>query len=243
MTEAAIEIAPSISRKYKKRRARFSSDPWPEIPGSGDSGKTMRYALAQRSRAAGRSLGDRMRHSPAERFTRAARLFSAFRASAAPGAKSVHGLSRLTLESWPPPRIARQPASSASRTSLPVSSLDRAAGLLSKLVAPSTDVDQAELRIRVARTLRRAAIDQSQASPRIASIALLLSDALVNSPGKDLTPERRQALSVGLDLLMDSFVPQEKEAGLFRALLDAGWEITGPFNRDEFADLLAEIGG
>jgi len=73
-------------------------------------------------------------------------------------------------------------------------------------------------------------------------VALLLSDTLINSPMKALTSERKQALSLGLSLLMDSFVPQEKEEALFRALLDAGWEITGPFNRSDFGDLIAKTG-
>jgi hypothetical protein len=43
-------------------------------------------------------------------------------------------------------------------------------------------------------------------------------------------------------MLMDSFVPQEREEELLRSLMDSGWEITAPFDHAEFADLAAQIG-
>jgi hypothetical protein len=129
----------------------------------------------------------------------------------------------------------------ASRSPLAVSSLDKATELLAQITADLAVLAQPALRIKAARSLRRAATDQSQVSPRIASVALLLSDALFNSPSIEITDERRDALRNGLDLLMDSFVPGDQEESFFRTLLSTGWQVTAPFDRDEFADLITQI--
>jgi len=131
----------------------------------------------------------------------------------------------------------------ASNLGLAVTSLDKAVQMLAALTTDEAQLSQGALRMQTARLLRRAAVDQDRQSPRVASVALLLSDALLNSALLEATAERRNALRLGLDLLMDSFVPQEREEQLVRALLDAGWEITAPFNQDEFADLIEQVSG
>jgi hypothetical protein len=127
-------------------------------------------------------------------------------------------------------------------TALTVTSLDKAVQMLATLTVDEGRLSEGDLRMRTARLLRRAAIDQNRASPRVASISLLLSDALLNTPVIEATQERQQALRLGLDMLMDSFVPQEREEELLRALMDSGWEVTAPFDHAEFADLVAQIG-
>lgn len=129
------------------------------------------------------------------------------------------------------------------RVALTVTSLDKAVQSLATLTTDDAQLSVGDLRIHAARLLRRAAVDQSRMSPRIASIALLLSDALLNSPTIEASSSQREALRLGLNLLMDSFVPQEREKELLRALMDSGWEITAPFNHDEFADLIEKVGG
>ena len=244
MTQASLEMAPSIRRKYRKSGGEGPSvgDVWVEmIPGSGDSGKLMRQAIAHKLWIARQTTGPASKTSAAERLARATRSHRAFAASGQQ-AKTILGHSKLNRRSWSSSRTGSgtrtQPV---TRPSFSVSSLDRAAELLARLTADSVDLGQPELRMQTARILRRAAVDQSQISPRVASISLLLSDTLVNSLTIDLTSERRQALRLGLDLLMDSFVPQEKEEELFRSLLNAGLEITGPFNHEEFTDLVARL--
>lgn len=125
--------------------------------------------------------------------------------------------------------------------SLTVTSLDRSVEALSSLTSAPAQFAQGELRARAARLLRRASVDQSRLSPRVAGIALLLSDALLNTPEPDPSAKKIQALRLGLDSLMDSFVSQQRERELVQTLLNAGWEITAPFDRDEFADLVSRI--
>lgn len=243
MTQTSLEIAPSIRRKYRQGGVEGPSvgDVWAEmIPGSGDSGKLMRQVIAHKLWIARQTTGSAPKTSATERLARATRSHRAFAVSGQ--AKTILGHSKLNLRSWSSSitgSVTR--TQTVTRPSFSVSSLDRATELLARLTADSVDSDQPELRMQTARILRRAAVDQSQISPRVASISLLLSDTLVNSLTIDLTPERRQALRLGLDLLMDSFVPQEKEEELFRSLLNAGLEITSPFNHEEFTDLVARL--
>jgi len=122
-----------------------------------------------------------------------------------------------------------------------VTSLDKAVDSLARLTIGEEQLSNGDLRIQSARLLRRAAVDQSRLAPRVGSIALLLSDSLLNSPGVEASNEKREALRLGLNLLMDSFVGEEREKKLYRALMNAGWEVTATFDHGEFADLLAQI--
>jgi len=117
-----------------------------------------------------------------------------------------------------------------------ISSLDRAVGILSTLVE-SEQLSRAAARAEAARALRRAGLDQSRINPRVASVAVLLSDALLNSPTLEPSAERRDALRFGRNLLVDPFVGNEQEEDLFLRLTRAGWEMTPPFDREAFAAL------
>jgi hypothetical protein len=159
----------------------------------------------------------------------------------APAIKSR--LKAIQVEGYGWARPKQTPRREIAAFNLSVTSLDRAVQMLATLASDEAHLSQGELRMQTARHLRRAAVDQSHQSPRVASIALLLSDALLNSAVLDVTQDRQNALRLGLDLLMDSFVPQEREEELLRALIEAGWNITAPFQKNEFADLMEQAGG
>jgi hypothetical protein len=89
-----------------------------------------------------------------------------------------------------------------------------------------------------ARLLRTAAQDRRLAAPRVASVALLASDAIMFTP-RDLALEARAPLIETMRLLVEPFVSGDAEERVFDSFLDAGWEVT-PFHEedgDELSDL------
>jgi hypothetical protein len=131
-------------------------------------------------------------------------------------------------------------ASSAPTTS--ASMLDEAAAAL-QTVALKPNVAGSEW-CHAARLLRSAALERRVVAPRIASVALLLADALTfTSPG-DVSPNQRDgALKPGLRLLTQPFVSTAEEGGLVDALLDNGWDVMASFHAEafgEFANAMTE---
>lgn len=71
-----------------------------------------------------------------------------------------------------------------------------------------------------------------------ASLALLLKDALSCTPAESFDTAKRQVILDGLDLLVRDKTDPRLERELFRRLLDAGFEVTVPFDESFAAHLL-----
>jgi hypothetical protein len=108
------------------------------------------------------------------------------------------------------------------------SDLDQAVATLRGVVSRA-EVDEGEY-VLAARLLRGVARERRRDFPRIASVALLLSDALVLSEPQKVSPEGWIAMKSGADLLLEPFVPEEREEKLFRALVDNNWTLTSMFD-------------
>lgn len=95
-------------------------------------------------------------------------------------------------------------------------------------------IDDAEW-VTAARALRSAAVERRRSSPRVASVALLLSDALGFTDPATLAIADRVPLRVGCEVLMQPFVSTDDERRVFAALLEHRWYVTGAFDADGFA--------
>jgi hypothetical protein len=120
--------------------------------------------------------------------------------------------------------------------SLTASSRDKAASLLQRLLV-SPDVTGDEW-MQVSRALRETSVEHRRFAPRVASVALLLSDALAFTPPEQVEGERRRPLASGLQLLLEPFVPQDREEHLFRSLVTSGWRVTAYFDDADFTPLI-----
>ena len=83
---------------------------------------------------------------------------------------------------------------------------------------------------RAARLLRRAAIAFRARSPRAASTALLISDALTNTSPEGMTQGRLRPLRDGYRLLNGSFIRSEDEERLFESFLSEKWHTVAPYD-------------
>jgi len=133
-----------------------------------------------------------------------------------------------------------KPSESRSTTSssggaVPTSMLDEAAAAL-QTVALQPNVTGSEW-LRAARLLRSAALERRVVAPRIASVAVLLSDALTFTQPTDVSPAQRGALRSGLKLLTQPFVSTVDEGSLVDALLDNGWDVMASFQAEALGDL------
>ena len=113
------------------------------------------------------------------------------------------------------------------------SALDEALASLKPLLAAG-DVEDAEW-VRAARLLRSAAIERRLSSPRVASVALLLSDALFFTEVGTIALADRTPLKTGFRMLLQSFVSTEDERSIFRELLEHRWYVTPAFDPETFA--------
>jgi len=113
--------------------------------------------------------------------------------------------------------------------------LDEAAAAL-QTVALQPNVTGSEW-LRAARLLRSAALERRVVAPRIASVAVLLSDALTFTQPTDVSPAQRGALRSGLKLLTQPFVSTVDEGSLVDALLDNGWDVMASFQAEALGDL------
>jgi hypothetical protein len=95
-----------------------------------------------------------------------------------------------------------------------------------------------------ARMLRSAALERRVVAPRVASVALLLADALTFTAPEDVSSTQRGvALKPGLKLLTQPFISTAEEGSLVDALLDNGWDVMASFDPaafEELADAIAE---
>ncbi len=111
--------------------------------------------------------------------------------------------------------------------------LDEAVAMLSQLAA--TDAPGDVQLAAVARALRFASAERRTSSPRVASVALVLSDALAFTPSSELTAAARASLKAGARALMEPFVSIDEEERVFSSLIEAGWEVTAFFNPQAYA--------
>lgn len=118
----------------------------------------------------------------------------------------------------------------------PSSVLDQATAALRR-VAIEDSSDETDW-AAAARLLRSAAQDRRLAAPRVASVALLASDAIMFTP-RDLALEARAPLVQTMRLLVEPFVSGDAEERVFDVFLDAGWEVT-PFHEED-GDELSDI--
>lgn len=128
---------------------------------------------------------------------------------------------------------AVQESTPASRSS----ALDEALAALKPLIV-RTDATESEW-LHAARLLRVAAIERRFSSPRVASTALLLSDALSFTEVETVGVVGRAPLKRGLTLLMQAFVSTDDERGLLRELLEHRWYVTPGFDAEAFAAVAA----
>jgi hypothetical protein len=111
--------------------------------------------------------------------------------------------------------------------------LDRALAAL-KHIAVGT-ADEAGW-MQAARLLRQAALERKYGSPRVASAALVVSDALMFTEVGHAGDEGREPLRVALRTLTQPFVSEEDEAEMFRAFLNGGWYVTAAFDAERFSE-------
>jgi hypothetical protein len=118
-------------------------------------------------------------------------------------------------------------AESVQRTT----ALDQALAALKDVAVGSAD----EARwMRAARLLRQAAVERKYGSPRVASAALVVSDALTFTELQHVDEGRREPLRVALRVLTQPFVSTEDEAAMFQAFLAGGWYVTAAFDAERF---------
>jgi hypothetical protein len=119
-------------------------------------------------------------------------------------------------------------AESVQRTT----ALDQALAALKEVAVGSAD----EARwMRAARLLRQAALERKYGSPRVASAALVVSDALTFTEVQHVDEGGREPLRVALRVLTQPFVSTEDEAAMFQAFLTGGWYVTAAFDPERFA--------
>ncbi len=93
-------------------------------------------------------------------------------------------------------------------------------------------------RAMAARLLRSAALERRLLAPRVAGVAVLLSDALTfTSLSEGVSGSQREALKVGLRLLTEPFISTGEEGDFVDALLNSGWDIVAPLDFGELAEL------
>jgi hypothetical protein len=73
------------------------------------------------------------------------------------------------------------------------------------------------------RLLRQAALERKYGSPRVASAALVVSDALMFTEIGHVRDRGLGPLRVALRTLTQPFVSEDDEAGMFRGFLNGGW--------------------
>lgn len=91
--------------------------------------------------------------------------------------------------------------------------------------------------LRASRLLRRSAIQENGRSPRFATLALVVSDALAFTSPTDVEPAARQPIADAFDLLRQPFVPGDAEESVFQGLLDYGWRVTAPFDPSKWDEV------
>jgi hypothetical protein len=110
--------------------------------------------------------------------------------------------------------------------------LDQALAALKDVAVGSAD----ETRwMRAARLLRQAALERKYGSPRLASAALVVSDALTFTELQDVDEGRREPLRFALRVLTQPFISTDDEAAMFQAFLARGWYDTAAFDAERFA--------
>jgi hypothetical protein len=89
--------------------------------------------------------------------------------------------------------------------------------------------------LKASRLLRRSAIQENSRSPRFATLALVVSDALAFTLPAEVAPAAKRPLADAFDLLRQPFIPGDAEESVFQGLLDHGWRVTAPFDPNEWA--------
>jgi hypothetical protein len=106
------------------------------------------------------------------------------------------------------------------------SALDESVAALRDIASGGTEAEG----IHVARLLRHAALERKHSAPRVASVALLLSDALTFTSVASLSEEDLQPLRTGLLCLMNAFVSTADERRVLRELIAHQWYVTPGFD-------------
>jgi hypothetical protein len=115
---------------------------------------------------------------------------------------------------------------------------DAAAALKALLSAVSLPETQW---VETARLLRLAARMQRRSFPRIASVALLVSDALLYTPASALSADAMRPLQSAVSLLTEPFVGNDAERELFEAFVQSGWRVTPAFDAERLSEVAAAI--
>ncbi len=113
--------------------------------------------------------------------------------------------------------------------------LDRALAALKPLVV--RDEVGEEDWVHASRLLREAAIERRHSFPRVASVALLVADALMFTEVGTVAQADRVPLRFAVRLLSQRFISTEEERELLRGLLHHGWYVTPSFNAEVFSNL------
>jgi hypothetical protein len=130
---------------------------------------------------------------------------------------------------------SRPTVATATQPSVRVTALDDALVALRPLFQEDHAADGEWL--LASRLLRRAAIERKHSSPRAASIALVMSDALGFTDMKTVPAERRGPLREGFIALGKPFISTDDERGVLQGLLEAGFYVTPGFTEVFAADV------
>ena len=118
--------------------------------------------------------------------------------------------------------------------------LDQAIGALREIVI--ADGVEPPVAAKAARLLRGAALERRVSAPRVAGIALLVSDALLFTDLDAMTSAQRAPLRHAMRVLSEPFVAQSDESRLVDGLLDNGWDVTASLDGEAFGVFMTPEG-